>query len=363
MTQEIKRVEEETRYFERFKRWEMIVIFLVLALVLTLSLSIAVGQMQISLPNTWKIVIKNIPFFGDLITEEFSVLEEVTIMQVRLPRTIAAMIVGIALSVAGVVLQGLFRNPMAEPYLLGISSGAALGAAIVIGLGIGSSFLGIFDSVQLMAFIGALVSVFVVYNIAKMGPRVPMLTVLLAGIAMTSFLSAVISFIMITLGESLHSLIFWLFGTLSGIKWSEVTISLPLITLGIFVILIFSRQLNIMLLGQDEAQQLGIETERLKKIMLVFATLITATAVAISGTIGFIGLVIPHIARILVGPDHRILIPSSALAGAIILVFCDTLSRIVIQPAELPVGVLTAFFGAPFFLYLLRKKKGLGMKG
>jgi len=341
----------------------MIVIFLILALVFTILFSVAIGQMQISLPDAWRIVIKNIPFLGDLINDEFPVLEEVTIMQVRLPRAIAAMIVGAALSVAGVVLQGLFRNPMADPYLLGISSGAALGAAIAIGLGIGFRFLGILDSMQLMAFIGSLVTVFVVYNIARTGPRVPMLTVLLAGIAMTSFLSAIISFIMITLGESLHALIFWLFGTLSGIKWSDVMISLPLITIGLFTILVFSRQLNIMLLGEDEAQQLGVETERLKKIMLIFATLITATAVSISGTIGFVGLVIPHIVRILVGPDHRILIPSSALAGAIILVLCDTLARTVIQPAELPVGVLTAFFGAPFFLYLLRKKKGLGMRG
>ncbi|NWG09704.1 MAG: iron chelate uptake ABC transporter family permease subunit [Nitrososphaerales archaeon] len=341
----------------------MIIIFLVLALVLTIAFAVAVGPFQISPLETWRIIIKNIPFLGSLVNDGSSGVEEVIILQFRLPRTIAAMTVGVALAVAGVVLQGLFRNPMAEPYLLGISSGAALGVAIAIGLGIRLSFLGILDSMQLMAFIIALATVFVVYNVARTGPRVPMLTVLLAGIAMTSFLSAIISLIMITLGESLHALIFWLFGTFSGIKWSDVTISLPLITFGLFTILVFSRQFNIMLLGEDEAQQLGVDTERLKKIMLIFATLITATAVSISGTIGFVGLVIPHIVRILVGPDHRILIPSSALAGAIILVLCDTLARIIIQPAELPVGVLTAFFGAPFFLYLLRKKKGLGMRG
>ncbi len=352
---------EEVNYFKRFKRWKMIIIFLIFALAFAISLSVAVGQMQISLSNTWKIIIKNIPFLGDFINNGFSNVEEVIIMSVRLPRAIAAVIVGVALAVAGVVLQGLFRNPMADPYLLGISSGAALGAAVAIGFGIRISLAGIFDSIQLMAFAGALITVFAVYNIAKKGPKVPMLTVLLAGIAVTSFLSAMISVIMITLGESLHSLIFWLFGTLNGIKWSDVMVSLPLVMIGLFVIMIFSRQLNIMLLGEDEAQQLGVDTERLKKIMLIFATLITATVVSISGIIGFVGLVVPHITRNLVGPDHRILIPASALAGAIIVVLCDMMARIAIQPAEAPVGVLTAFFGAPFFLYLLRRKKGIGV--
>ncbi|MCP8318569.1 MAG: iron chelate uptake ABC transporter family permease subunit, partial [Candidatus Methylarchaceae archaeon HK01B] len=262
--------------------------------------------------------------------------------------------------VSGVVLQGLLRNPMADPYVIGISAGAALGASIVIGFGIGFSFLGI-DAIQLMALLGGLITVFVVYNIARIGPRIPMLTVLLAGIAITSFLSAIISFIMITLGESLHALVFWLFGSFTLSSWDNVVVAMPFIIIGLIVIVIFSRQLNIMLLGEDEAQQLGVDIEKLKKIMLVVASLITAVAVSISGIIGFIGLIIPHIARILVGPDHRILVPSSALAGAIILVLCDTAARTIMDPIELPVGVFTAFFGVPFFLYLLRKKKAIAM--
>ncbi|MCP8304691.1 MAG: iron chelate uptake ABC transporter family permease subunit [archaeon] len=354
----------EKDYFERFARWKMIIIFLVLALMLTITFAVTIGPKQIPPLDAWRIIVKNIPFLGNLVGDgssgvEYSVNQSI-VLQIRLPRIIAATIVGVALAVAGVVLQGLLRNPMADPYVIGISSGAALGASIVIGLGIGFSFLGI-DAIQLMAFIGGLITVFVVYNIARTGPKVPMLTVLLAGIAITSFLSAIISFIMITLGESLHALVFWLFGSFTLSSWDNVAVAMPVIIIGLIVIVIFARQLNIMLLGDDQAQQLGVDIEKLKKIMLIVASLITAAAVSISGIIGFIGLIIPHIARILVGPDHRILVPSSALAGAIILVLCDTAARTIMEPVELPVGVFTAFFGVPFFLYLLRKKKSLIM--
>ncbi|MCP8312375.1 MAG: iron chelate uptake ABC transporter family permease subunit [Candidatus Methylarchaceae archaeon HK02M1] len=354
----------EKDYFKRFVRWKMIIIFLVLALILTITFAVTIGPKQIPPMDAWKIIVKNIPFLGNLVGDvstgvDYSVNQSI-VLQIRLPRIIAASMVGVALAVSGVVLQGLLRNPMADPYVIGISAGAALGASIVIGFGIGFSFLGI-DAIQLMALIGGLITVFVVYNVARIGPRIPMLTVLLAGIAITSFLSAIISFIMITLGESLHALVFWLFGSFTLSSWDNVVVAMPFIIIGLIVIVIFSRQLNIMLLGEDEAQQLGVDIEKLKKIMLVVASLITAVAVSISGIIGFIGLIIPHIARILVGPDHRILVPSSALAGAIILVLCDTAARTIMDPVELPVGVFTAFFGVPFFLYLLRKKKAIAM--
>ncbi|MCP8310818.1 MAG: iron chelate uptake ABC transporter family permease subunit [Candidatus Methylarchaceae archaeon HK01M] len=354
----------EKDYFKRFVRWKIIIIFLVLALILTITFAVTIGPKQIPPMDAWKIIVKNIPFLGNLVGDvstgvDYSVNQSI-VLQIRLPRIIAASMVGVALAVSGVVLQGLLRNPMADPYVIGISAGAALGASIVIGFGIGFSFLGI-DAIQLMALLGGLITVFVVYNIARIGPRIPMLTVLLAGIAITSFLSAIISFIMITLGESLHALVFWLFGSFTLSSWDNVVVAMPFIIIGLIVIVIFSRQLNIMLLGEDEAQQLGVDIEKLKKIMLVVASLITAVAVSISGIIGFIGLIIPHIARILVGPDHRILVPSSALAGAIILVLCDTAARTIMDPVELPVGVFTAFFGVPFFLYLLRKKKAIAM--
>jgi iron complex transport system permease protein len=203
----------------------------------------------------------------------------------------------------------------------------------------------------------------VVYNIARKGQEVPMYTLLLVGVAVNSFLLAVISFIEILSGEALHALIFWIMGSFTTSNWNYVTITLPFVIIGTALIYVFARGLNIMALGEEQASQLGVDTEKLKRIMLVSATLITAAAVSISGIIGFIGLIIPHIARILVGPDHRILIPSSALAGAIVLVLCDVIARTIISPAELPVGIITSLLGCPFFVYLLRRKSSAVLQG
>jgi len=334
------------------------ILFLFLALVFTVALATAIGPTQISLPKIIGIIAEKIPFLNSLVSNGSSDIEETIVLQIRLPRVISAALVGAALAIAGVVLQGLLRNPMADPYVLGLSAGSALGASIAIGFGIRFT-LGIIDSIHLMAFIGALATVFVVYNIARTGPRVSMFTLLLAGIALTSFQLAIISSIMIIKAETVHALLRWIFGSFITSDWNNVKIAMPFIIGGSIVIYIFARQLNVMQLGEEQAQQLGVDVERMKKIMLVLSSLITASAVAVSGIIGFIGLIIPHMARILVGPDHRILIPSSALAGAIILVLCDILARTVIEPAELPVGVFTSLLGVPFFLYLLRKKRGL----
>ncbi|UCD26123.1 MAG: iron chelate uptake ABC transporter family permease subunit, partial [Candidatus Bathyarchaeota archaeon] len=301
--------------------------------------------------------IKNIPLIGNLVDGGTSSIEEVIVIQVRLPRVLAAAIVGIALAVAGVVLQALLRNPMADPYVIGISAGASLGASIAIAFGISLSFLGLLYSVPVLAFVVALITVIVVYSIARTGQGVPMLTLLLVGIAANSFLMAIMSIIRIVSGEAIHAIMIWILGSLVTCNWNHVKIALPFVMIGVALIYVFARDLNIILLGEEQARHLGVDTERLKKIMLTSATLITAAAVSISGIIGFIGLIIPHIARILVGPDHRILIPSSALAGAIVLILCDTIARTIIRPAELPVGIFTSLLGGPFFIYLIRKRK------
>jgi len=349
--------EAESAYFKRFARWKLIVVILILALILTMTFAITVGPMPISPIDAYKIVIDKIPFIGDLVTSESSSIEEVVIIQVRLPRVLAAAIVGIALAVAGVVLQGLFRNPMADPYVIGISAGASVGASLAIAFGIGLSFFGVLYSIPLMAFIFATGTVFLVYTISKTGEGVPMLTLLLVGIAINSFLLAIMSIIRLLSGEAVHAIMAWIFGSLVSCNWNYVKIALPFVVVGVALIYVFARDLNIMLLGEEQAHHLGVNTERLKKILLVSATLITAAAVSISGIIGFIGLIIPHIARILVGPDHRILIPSSALTGAIVLILCDTAARTVVRPIELPVGIITSLLGAPFFIYLIRRKK------
>jgi len=347
----------EVTYFKRFARWKIIVIFLTLALVFTITLATAIGPVQIPPLDVYRIIIKHIPFLGDLVGGESPSIEEVIVIQVRLPRVLAAAIVGIALAVAGVVLQGLLRNPMADPYVIGISSGAGLGASLAIAFGFGFSFFGVLYSIPFMAFVSALGTVLLVYVISRTEQGVPMLTLLLVGIAVNSFLLAIISIIRLVSHEAIHAIMAWMFGSFATSNWNYVKMALPFVLTGIVIIYVFARDLNIMLLGEEEARHLGVDVEKLKKIMIASATLITAAAVSISGIIGFIGLIIPHMARILVGPDHRILIPSSALGGAIVLILCDTIGRMIVRPAELPVGIITSLFGVPFFIYLIRKKK------
>jgi iron complex transport system permease protein len=353
----VKLSDAETDYFKRFARWKIIVALLMLFLILTIAFAVTVGPMQIPPIEVYKIIIKNIPFIGDLVRVESSSSAEVVVFQVRLSRVLAAALVGIALAVAGVVLQALFRNPMADPYLLGISAGASLGASLAIAFGIGFSFFGLLFSVPIMAFVFAIGTVILVYSVARRGQGVEMLTLLLVGIAVNSFLLAIMAIVRIVSGDAIHAIMAWILGSLVTSNWSYVEVIMPFVVIGVALIYVFAKDLNIILLGEEQAHHLGVDTERLKRIMLASATLITAAAVSISGIIGFVGLIIPHIARILVGPDHRILIPSSALAGAIVLILCDTMARTVVRPVELPVGIFTSLLGCPFFIYLIRKRK------
>ena len=349
--------EAEADYFKRFARWKIIVILLTLALILTIAFAVTIGPMQIPPLDVYKIIIKNIPFIGDLVRGGSSSIEEVVVLQVRLPRVLAAAIVGIALAVAGVVLQGLFRNPMADPYLIGISAGASLGASLAIAFGIGLSFFGLIYSIPLMAFVFAIGTVILVYSVARTGQGAQMLTLLLVGIAVNSFLLAIMAIVRIVSGDAIHAIMAWILGSLVASNWSYVEIALPFVVIGVALIYVFAKDLNIILLGEEQAHHLGVNTERLKQILLASATLITAAAVSISGTIGFIGLIIRHIVRISVGSDNRVLIPASALMGAVMLVLCDIMARTILAPAELPVGIFTSVLGCPFFIYLLKKNR------
>jgi iron complex transport system permease protein len=275
---------------------------------------------------------------------------ETIVRQLRLPRIALAGVVGFALASAGAVMQGFFRNPMADPSIIGVSSGAAVGAVATIALPLALPF-----GLQTAAFVGALVTAFVVYVIASEGGHTPVATLLLAGVAIQAFLGAAISYLLLQAGESLEEAVFWLMGTLHNSSWAEVEVTLPLALLSFVVLLAYARDLNVMLLGEADAQALGIGVERTKRILLAVSSIITAAAVAVAGVIGFVGLVVPHIMRLIVGPDHRILLPTSALAGATFLVLTDTVARA--GPAQLPVGIVTAALGAPFFLYLLRREE------
>lgn len=325
-----------------------------MSLGLTIILATTLGAAHISPFTVFKILLAKLPLIKNLITPSWTIGEATIILQIRLPRIILGALVGAALSIAGTTMQGLFKNPMADPYIVGISSGAALGAISTIVFGL--TIFGMY-TIPLMAFIGAAAAIFLVYNIASVRGKLPVSTLLLAGIAVTLFLSAIISLMMYISGEKLHGIVFWLMGGLWGRNWNHVMMAFPFIFLGAIIIYIFARDLNVMLLGEEPAQHLGIEVETLKKIIILSTSLITAAAVSVSGIIGFVGLIIPHAMRILVGPDHRILLPSSALVGGIFLIWADTLARTIISPIELPVGIITALFGAPFFIYLLRTRK------
>lgn len=280
------------------------------------------------------------------------------LLQIRAPRVLLAAAVGSSLAVAGAVFQGLFRNPMADPYVIGISSGAALGAVFAM-LGGYSFAVGGFGAVPLFAFAGGIITIVLVYSMARIGRVVPVMTLLLAGIAVSAFLSALVSLLTYFAGEKLHMVVFWLMGGLGGATWYQVRVMMPYALIGYICVSIFSRDLNALLLGEETAGHLGVDTEKVKKILLTGASLLVAAAVSTSGIIGFVGLVVPHFVRLAAGPDHRFLIPASALLGASLLIATDTLARTIIAPTELPVGIITALIGAPMFVYLLKKRKKL----
>ncbi|WP_144920058.1 vitamin B12 ABC transporter permease BtuC [Halorubrum salsamenti] len=286
------------------------------------------------------------------------------VVGVRLPRIFMGALVGFALAAAGTVMQGFFRNPMADPSIIGVSSGAAVGAVAFIVFPVALSatltlpVVGAVDiglshgaGVSLFAFVGALAAAFGVYAIATRHGRTPVATLLLAGVAIQTFLGAVISYLQLQAGESLRRIVAWLMGHLSGAAWSDVAVTAVVVPPLFVVLLAYARDLNVMLLGEEEAQGLGIAVERTKRVLLAASALITAAGVAFAGVIGFVGLIVPHMLRLVVGPDHRVLLPSAALAGGSFLVAADTLARA--GSTELPVGIVTAAVGAPFFIYLL----------
>lgn len=281
---------------------------------------------------------------------------ETIVWDLRLPRILVAALVGASLALAGVAFQGILRNPLADPYIVGTSAGAAVGGVFAIVFNIRGSLLGI-SAIAVLAFVGALLAMYLVYRISVIGGRIPVETFLLAGVVVGSFLWAMVSFLLTLAKQNMQEIVFWLMGSTGSASWSGVTMLFIYFIIGFAGLIYLSHSLNILTLGDESAMHLGVEVEKVKNLIIIFASLVTAASVASAGLIGFVGLMIPHVIRLVAGADHRTLIPTSAIAGAIYLMWVDTAARSILSPREIPVGVLTAIMGAPFFLYLLRKRK------
>ena len=349
----------ETAHLRRVSHWKIYFVIAAIVFLIILVSSLNLGFATIPFNNILKILTKQIPVLGEIIdVSDISQTAEVIIMQIRLPRVLCGALVGAALATAGVIYQGIFRNPMADPYVIGAMSGASLGSALVIVLGVGVALLGV-NTLQIFAFFGSLATVLFVYTISRSGSRVPVTMLLLTGIAITYFQSAIVTFLQVIASDRLlHGLTFWLIGSLAPTEnWNRVWSIFPLIAVGILISYLYSRDLNILALGEDQAQHLGVETEKVKRILLICGALLTAAAVSISGLIGFVGLIIPHLTRVVIGPDHRVLLPTAAIVGASFLMICDAIARVAMGSGEAPVGVITALSGGPFFIYLLRRRK------
>ncbi len=339
----------------RKRRWRVTVGALGGLLLVSCLLALASGSVAIPVREVARILLHRLPGVGPPPPAAWPASHEQIVLAVRSPRVALAAAVGATLGLAGAALQGLLRNPMADPYVIGVSSGAALGATLAMTLGLGKG-LGL-GMVPAAAFLGALASIAMVYTLARTGGRLPVLNLLLAGVAVGSFLSALVSALLVFAHRDVRPVIFWLMGGLGGRGWFHLAAASPYMLLGAGGILLLARELNALLLGEESARQLGVDTERVKLWLVAAAALATAAAVAVAGIIGFVGLVVPHMARLVVGADHRILLPAAGLGGAALLVLADTAARVALAPGEIPVGIITSLIGGPFFLYLLRRAR------
>lgn len=334
----------------------VVVILPLAALVLSGMVAISLGSVGIPLDSVGKILLSQLP--GIDMTPSWTASHQAIILFVRLPRTLTAIIVGAGLAVAGTIFQALLRNPLADPYIIGTSSGAGLGATVAVYLIPQVSLVWLrLSLVSLLAFVGAMAAVLVVYVIARVGKHTPVTTLVLAGFALGSMLSAIIHFLMLLSEVALVQVTLWLMGSVSSATWQQVAVVSPVVLISIVVATFFAKDLNAFLLGDEQAAHIGLDVERRKLLLLFLGSLITAVGVSISGLIGFVGLVVPHVMRMLFGPDHRLLLPASALVGGLFLTLADLVARTALAPAEVPVGIVTAIVGGPFFIYLLRRRK------
>lgn len=333
-----------------------------LALLLgSVVLSLSIGSAAIPLADVWGILLKHVPLVGDAVPVTWPESSEQIMMKVRMPRIALGLLVGACLSVAGAGFQGVLRNPLADPYTLGVASGASVGAAFLIQFELQLALLGMW-TVPVVAFLTGIATLWVVFRLAGVQGRFRTETVILAGVVVSAFLSAIVSFMVSVSNKVINEILYWLMGSLAMRGWPYATVVLPYLAAGLAVLLAYGRSLNLLALGERHAAHLGVRVDRMKRNVLFASTILTAAAVSVCGVIGFVGLITPHLVRLMVGPDYRLLVPLSAVFGGVYVLWADTLARTALSPMEIPLGVVTAFVGAPFFAYLLWRQKKL-LKG
>lgn len=324
-----------------------------IALAVVSILSLAIGSVSISVPSMFQLLTAKLGWTG--LPDQADVISTILI-QLRLPRTLLVALTGAALAGSGAAYQGLFRNPLADPYLIGIASGAGLGAVIAMSIQWPQKLLGLF-TIPVAAFLAGILTILVVYFIAHIGKTVPITNLLLAGVSVSSFCTALTSYLMLHAHNELRRALSWLLGGTAMTGWDPVIAVTPFILFGLISLILLAYPLNVLQFGEEQAQQLGLNVNKVKILIVLASSLTAASAVAFSGIIGFVGLIVPHIVRLVWSSDYRKLIPLSILLGMVVLLVTDILSRIVIPSQEIPIGIITALAGAPFFLWVLRRSK------
>lgn len=335
---------------------KLVTISLVVLLGFVLCFSLSAGQYDLGFLQViaWCAHKLGLPVLENV---NVSAQQEAVLMFIRSPRTLVGFMVGAGLAASGTILQGIFSNPLADPGIIGVSSGATVGAVLAINLGVNTVNM---FAMPAFAFVGAILAVLLTIGLATRNGRIPVLTLLLSGVVVGMLLGAITAAMLVVMDEyKLQQYLFWTIGSLDYRRWEHVLMGIGPISIGIIIMLLMARHLNVLALGEAEAKAVGMPVVKYRLILLLVAAMTTATSVCISGSIGFVGLIIPHMMRMLVGPNHKVLLPMSIIAGGIFLLFCDSLGRILIEKNEVNVGIMTAFLGTPYFLYLLRKNSNI----
>lgn len=337
--------------------YKTLIIILGIFLLLTVFLSVGLGPVKVSPSITFKVIMSKIPYFTGKIQATWTQTEESIVMLLRLPRVLLGVIVGASLAVTGVCMQALVRNHLADPFILGVSSGASAFATLGMLFGV-FKFLGIY-SLAISAFVGAAFTIIIVYMLSRVSGRINITHLLLSGVAISMIMDGLTRVIVLSAPNALglHNATFWMSGSLASAKWAYLTLPLVVMLVCLVILILNYRALNALLMGEDTATNLGYNTAFLHKILVLIASVLAGTTISVSGCIGFIGLMCPHLARMLVGSDHKKVLPVSALIGGILVVWTDVAARLIIAPEELPLGILTAIIGGPMFIVLLKKNR------